>query len=124
MFMINLNSFAQRATKQEGISNTTSIRGKNLLRKENRIHNSVENLADKNETKSRRKHKLGTISNYNSQKKIVNRERKRAKKDQARSEKQAARKEKSNKKESLTESKTENKKEEGVVTIGPEESSE
>jgi hypothetical protein len=117
MLMINFNSIAQRASKQEKISNNTSMRGKKLLRKENKIHASVENLAEKNENKSRRKHKLGTLSNYKSQKKIVTRERKRARKEQEKSEKQALRKEKGRGKESK-----ETSKEPVVATMGPEES--
>lgn len=114
MFMINLKSIGQRASKQEGISNTKTLRGKNLLRKENRIHNATENLADKNENRSRRKHKLGTLSNYNSQKKMVNRERKKANKEEKKKDKQEIKAQKNN----------EGKKETVVTTMGPEESKE
>ncbi|MCD6017347.1 MAG: hypothetical protein K0S53_468 [Bacteroidetes bacterium] len=123
MFIMNIKSIGQRATKQEGISNTTSIRGKKLLRKENRIHNATENLAVRNENKARKKHKLGTLSNYNSQKKMVNRERKKAKKEKAKEEKQSIKKEKG-KKEIITRKETEGKKETVVATMGPEDTKE
>ena len=112
MFMINFKSIGQRATKQERISNKTTIRGRHLLRKENRIHNATENLADKNENKERRKHKLGTLSNYKSQKKMVTKERRKAKKEEKKHEK---------KQEIKAEKKGAPKKESVVSTMGPEE---
>lgn len=115
MFMINLKSIAQRASKQERISNTSTIKGRHLLRKENRIHNATENLADKNENRERRKHKLGTLSNYKSQKKMMTKEKKKKRKEGKNEE---------NKEEIKAHKKTENKKESVVITMGPEENKE
>lgn len=114
MVMINLQSFGQKATRQEGISNTKSIRGKQMLRKENRIQNATDNLAEKNENRARRKHKLGTLSNYKSQKKMVAKERKKSRKEAGKEEK---------KQEKTANNKTENKKE-STVAMGPEENHE
>lgn len=86
LVMINFKSIGQKATNQESISNTKTIKGKHLLRKEKRIHNSSENIAEKNELKSRRKHKLGTLSNYQSQKKMIARERKKSKRNDGKKE--------------------------------------
>ena len=76
-FAINsLDSFAQ--PQVESLSNKNSFKGKRELRRENRIHHSTDNMSDKNERRSRRKNNLGTMSNYNSSKKEVTKERKRS----------------------------------------------
>lgn len=72
------NSIAQ--PKVEKLSNKTSLKGRWQLRKENKIHNATDNLADNNERKSRRKNHLGTLSNYKANRKEITKERKRSKK--------------------------------------------
>jgi hypothetical protein len=76
-----VRAFPQQPGDSRGISNNTTMKGKRLLHREMKSHRATVTLAAKNEKKSRREHKMGTMNHHNSKAKQAARQNKRNKRN-------------------------------------------
>ena len=78
--LLCIRAFPQQ-TRDAGLSDNTTFKGKRLLHQEKKTHKATVQLAAKNEKAARRKHKLGTMNHHNSKAKQIAKQNRKAKKN-------------------------------------------